>query len=195
MRRTTVLVVLLLALVGTAGVFASGKKEQPAQPGAPGAPYGAPGPRGNFRPPRAQGWPQGPTFSEEKTTVTGQLYYKNRIHPELKGGGKDCELLVPRFYVHELNLQEGVAVTVEGYEVTGMPYRWDEADNAVRIWVTKAIIDGKEYDLQRNAQAPWLGGHRRGMMGPRGRGEWGRGRYGPPCWGDDWGPGPYGRHG
>lgn len=173
MKRTTVLVVLLLALVGAAGVFASGNKEQPAQPGAPG-------PRG------AYGRGAAPEFSEEKITVTGQLYFRNLMHPELKSGGKEYELLVPRFYVYDLDLQEGTTVTVEGYEVTGMPYFEQESEDEVHLWVTKAVVNGQEYDLERYGMGGWMGGPRGGMMGPRGRGSWGRGSYGPSCWGD-WG--------
>ena len=65
-----------------------------------------------------------------------------------------------------MDLEDGQTVTVEGYTVEGMPCFEDEEE--VHIWVTKAIIDGKEYDMEAGG---FRGGHmgsRRGMgmMGP-----------------------------
>lgn len=174
MKRMMMLAAALLVISGTAGVFASGDKEQPEQQPQAG-PWGAPGYRG------MPGAGQGPTFSEEKLSVSGELYFKNLIHPVLKSGGKEYYLMAPRFHLYELELQEGTEVSVEGYQVTGMPtgmpYAEPQADkDDLFLWVTKAVIGGKEYDLQRPGFAP-----RAGMMGgPRGRGDW-----------NHWGPMPY----
>jgi hypothetical protein len=169
MNVKKILVLLVLAGVAAAGAFASGNREQPT------------------RPDLAPCW-RGAELSEETVTVTGQVYFANRIHPELKSGSTEYELLVPRFYAYELDLKEGQTVTVEGYAVEGMPcYGFGDEEEA-HLWVTKATIDGKEYDL---ASA----GFRGGPMGP----EWGYG-MGPrmggrrsPGWGmmdrnpRDWG--------
>ena len=73
MLLSLVLIPILLAGVGLSA-FASGQSEDPAQtPGRPG-PWGD------------RGWDQrpAPTFSEETVTVTGEVYFDNRMHPELK---------------------------------------------------------------------------------------------------------------
>ena len=69
-----------------------------------------------------------PELSEETIIVTGRLYFENLIHPELTSGDVEYELLVPRFYVDELDLEEGQTVTVEGYTVEGMPCCEDEEE-------------------------------------------------------------------
>jgi hypothetical protein len=146
MNAKKIIIVLLIAGVAAAGAFASGNKEDDRL-----------GPRG-----------YAPQLSEETITVTGQLYFENRMHPELKSGGEEYELLVPRFYVYELDLEEGQTVTIEGYTAEGMPCREDEEEGELHIWVTKAVIDGEEYDLgdgPRWGMGPGMG-PRRGMMGP-----------------------------
>jgi len=146
MNAKRIIILLLIAGVAAAGVFASGNKED------------------EWRMPRGEA----PDFSEETITVTGELYFENRMHPELKSGSEEYELLVPRFYAYDLDLEDGQTVTVEGYTVEGMPCFEDEEHKEVHIWVTKAIIDGKEYDMEAGG---FRGGHmgsRRGMgmMGP-----------------------------
>ncbi|UCF96990.1 MAG: hypothetical protein JSV89_17705 [Spirochaetaceae bacterium] len=175
MNAKKIVLLLLIAGVAAAGAFASGNKEnEPARPDWRRAPQG-----------------EAPEFSEETVTVTGQLYFENRMHPELKSGTKEYELLVPHFYAYELDLQDGQTITVEGYTVEGMPCYEEEDDEEIHIWVTKAVIDGEEYDLERGG---FRGGHmdpRWGMgpgMAPRG-GMMGRRPYGsgdPRDWGRRW---------
>ncbi len=155
--------VLCMALAGTA--FASGQKE-------PQAPAASPG----------QAAP------EQKLVVTGALAFQNLIHPTLKSGDKVYELMVPRRLVYQSGLKEGAQVTVEGYQVQGMPWRAGRDDGNIDLFVTKATIDGKEYDLSqfRGRGYGWGRGGRgwgRGMMG-------GAGGYGPnggPGYGPRWG--------
>lgn len=178
-----VLIPVLLGGVAATGAFASGQSEEPSRP------YGR---RGQGP---GQEWPA-PTFSEDTIKVTGELYFQNRMHPELESGGKDYELLVPRYYVYEADLKEGQTVTVEGYTVTGMPMFEGEDGDEVHLWVTKAIIDGKEYDLERYGRGPmWGGGPGYGHhMWGGGRG-W-SGRRGPAPYGGGFGPcGPGGGYG
>ena len=172
MNRKTMWIALLALAVAAAGAFASGKKEDekygrgfygPGPGGCPGCGSGAGrgwqgrgGPRAQ-RGPWAQDEEYGLKFSEDKLTVTGPVYFQNRMHAELKAGGKDYELMVPRFYLYELELKEGQEVTVEGYVAQG--------DEESYLWVTKAVIDGKEYDLERGGRGRGRGP---GMMGPRG---------------------------
>jgi hypothetical protein len=175
MNAKRIIILLLIAGVAAAGVFASGNKEDESEAARPDW----------RRMPRGEA----PEFSEETITVTGELYFENRMHPELKSGGEEYELLVPRFYAYDLDLKEGQTVTVEGYTVEGMPCCEDEEEEEVHIMVTKAVIDGKEYDLEGRG---FWGGHmgsRRGM-GP-GMGMMGPGRrpYGDSDtrdWGRRW---------
>ena len=180
-KRMLLSLVLIPILLGGVGLsaFASGQSEDDTQPGRPG-PWGG------------RGWDQrpAPTFSEETVTVTGQVYFDNRMHPELKSGAKEYELLVPRYYLYEVDLEDGDTVTVEGYTVTGMPMFEEEDGDEVHLWVAKAVIDGKEYDLERYGYGRGPG--RGGRMG-MGRAPYG---YGPPCgpggYGPDWGRRPWG---
>jgi hypothetical protein len=175
MNAKRIIILLLIAGVAAAGVFASGNREDESDAARPDW----------RRMPRGEA----PEFSEETITVTGELYFENRMHPELKSGGEEYELLVPRFYAYDMDLKEGQTVTVEGYTVEGMPCCEDEEEEEVHIMVTKAVIDGKEYDLEGRG---FWGGHmgsRRGM-GP-GMGMMGPGRrpYGDSDtrdWGRRW---------
>lgn len=171
MNAKKIIILLLIAGVAAAGVFASGNKEDKSDVARPDW----------RRMPRGEA----PDFSEETVTVTGELYFENRMHPELKSGSKEYELLAPRFYAYDLDLKDGQTVTVEGYTVEGMPCCEEEEEGEVHIWVTKAIIDGKEYDLEADG---FRGGHmgsRRGMgmMGP-GRRPYGDGEQ--RDWGRRW---------
>lgn len=175
-----VLIPILLGGFGATAAFASGQSEDPAQP------YGRRGPW----PGRGYDERPVPTFSEETITVTGQLYFDNRMHPELKSGAKEYELLVPRHYLYEVDLKEGQTVTVEGYSVTGMPRFEAEDGEEVHLWVTRAVIEGKEYDLERYGRS-----FGRGRMGMRGGARYGYGPCGPGGYGPDWGRRPWGRGG
>jgi len=141
--------VLALALTGLA--FASGQKEPEATAGA---------------------------ATGEKLTLTGNVYVQDKLHPVLKSGGKEYELMVPPFLVAEIDLKEGSEITIEGYTVLGMGWhrQAEDADDDIDVRVTKATIDGKDYDLAQYF-GPMMGGQagygRGGMM--RGRGAWGPG--------------------
>jgi hypothetical protein len=148
---TLVLIPILIGAAAVPGALASGQSEKRA----PG--YDRPGP------PQGRGYAErpAPTFSEETIAVTGPVYFRNRIHPELQSGGQEYDLLVPHVYAYELGLKDGQTITVEGHKVTGMP-RFEGEDAAVTyLWLTKAVIDGKEYDVKR-----YRGGRHRGGRGP-----------------------------
>jgi hypothetical protein len=173
MNRKLMVALLLAGLVAAAGAFASGNKEDKAPQQGPGfygpGPYGCPGPGAWWRGGRGYGRGYGPwmhgrgwdkddwlKFSDEKVTVTGPVYFERRMHAEVKAEGKTYEMMVPRFYLYELDLKDGQNVTVEGYVAAG--------DEENYMWVTKAVIDGKEYDLERYRRGP--------MMGPSGGRGW-----------------------
>ncbi len=151
MKAKTLVFLFLIAGLAATGVWASGDKEDQLQPPAPG-----------WRAPQGEA----PTVSEQTITVTGQLYFQNLMHPELKAGNQEYELLVPRYYAYQLDLEEGATVTVEGYTVEGLPCYEGEDEEEVHLWVTKAIIDGREYDLERGGFWGGRMGPGMGMMGP-----------------------------
>ena len=112
-------------------------------------------------------------FSGETITVTGTLSLENWMHPELEADGIEYELLVPRFRGGP-DLEEGEIVTVEGYTIEGMPCcDQEEGHDEIHLWVTKAIVDGEEFDLENEG---WRGGMMgRGMMGGWRSGQIGKG--------------------
>ncbi|MBN2553391.1 MAG: hypothetical protein JXB06_11515 [Spirochaetales bacterium] len=173
MNVKRIVVMLVIAGVAAGGVFASGNKEQQPEPTRPDWRRVPPG--------------DAPELSEETIRVTGQLYFENRMHPELESGGMEYELLVPRFYAYDLDLEEGQTVTIEGYTVEGMPCCEGEDEEEVHIWVTKAVIDGQEYDLQAEGfRGGFMGPHGgMGMMRP-GRRPYGYGDRDPRDWGRRW---------
>jgi hypothetical protein len=160
MVKKTLATIAALGLVLSAAAFASGQKEPPAAgSGAPGS--GAPG---QAAPAQA---------ARQKIVLTGPLSYKNLIHPTVKSGDKVFELLVPRHLIFEAGLKEGSQVTVEGYKVPEGALRRPGDDGENEVFVTKATVDGKEYDLSRFRGGPGFG--RRGGRGPGYGQQWGRG--------------------
>jgi hypothetical protein len=85
----------------------------------------------------------------EKITLTGALSFTNLVHPTLKSGDKVYTLLVPRRLIYQSSLKEGANVSVEGYQATVLPPWADVATGTIAVYVTKATIDGKEYDLSQ----------------------------------------------
>lgn len=178
-------VAAVLFLAGGSVVFAEGQSEAPA--------------------------PQGPgnvkvTVASETTTVTGQLHFINLIHPVIKNGTTEYELLVPRYDVYQAGIKDGQTITVEGYKVDGDiggPFygRNQSVDQTPKLLVTSATVDGKTYDLQAWADRFKVALDYRGERGPMmGYGPAGRGDFGPgsggwrhpgygPGYGPSYGPG------
>jgi hypothetical protein len=154
MAKKILAISLVLGLALAAVSFASGQKE-PAAPGQSAVP--------------------GQADKGQKLVLTGNVAFQNLIHPTLKSGDKVYELMVPRFLVYRANLKEGAQVTVEGYEVRGMMSGSQGDDGNIDVFVTKATINGKDYDLSQ-FRGPRGGGYGRGrgMMGGQGGG-YGRG--------------------
>jgi hypothetical protein len=123
----------------------------------------------------------------EKITVSGPVTFEDKRHPEIKSGGKEYELMVPRFALWNLDIEEGQLVSVEGYTIDGM-YCEEEDEDEVHLMVTKAKIGDKEYDLERDMQGAW--GGCQGTWGGPGSGRRGPGRRGYMMRG---GPNTYGR--
>ena len=158
MKTKMFIAAILMVTIAAGGVFASAQKDDRDEAYPPG--WG-----GRFRNDDFEG----PAFSEEKITVTGTLSFENWMHPGLESDGQEYELLVPRFR-GGLDLEEGQTVTVEGYTTEGMPCCEEEEDGEIHLWVTKAIIDGKEYELEEYGFRGMGGGMMgSGMMGGRRR--------------------------
>ena len=160
----TISLVLGLALAGMA--FAGGQKEPGVQ-----APAQA-----------------GPDANGPKVVVTGSVSINNLIHPTIKSGDKVYELLVPRYLVYRSGVKEGTKVTVEGYTVQGRPAARQSDDGNIDLFVTKATIDGKDYDLTQYRGGRFANGDRGGYCGgPRGRWMGGPGRgFRGPMMGGGW---------
>ena len=208
-KKITVIVLTGALLAGAAfGAFAAGQSET-TQPGTSGtnqtAPaYGGYGPRGwtnqqGTAQPNQQ-WGRGPANrpgymmgyqfnKEDEVTVEGKLYYENLMHPELKTGSEEYELLVPRHLVYEAGIEDGTVVKVTGYKVANPPMDNDkDSEEEIHLFVTKAEINGKEYDIRSEIGAVGMGpaGRAGTFCGPIGRmggrpGYSGRGRT--PGWG------------
>jgi len=171
MKSKIIAVSIILMLTGLVAVFATGQREELERT------YGPRGGRGGMM--GMWGADQG-----EKITVSGPVYFKDKLHPEIKSGDKEYELLVPRFAFWNLDIEEGQSVSVEGYTVEGM--YCDTADeDEVHLLVTKAKIGDKEYDLESDAQGAW-GGPGRGGRGPGRRGNMMRGWNGSNTYGRGW---------
>lgn len=175
-KANLLVITAVLFLAGGSLVFAGGQKETPA-PQGPGAA-------------RAQS-DQQVSVANELTTVTGQINFVNLIHPVIKSGGTEYEMIVPRIDVYRAGVKEGQTITVKGYVVKGLPRGpyFDgsaNADTTPMLLVSSATINGKSYDLSQWADHFKLALKYRGEYGP---GPGYRG-YGPMM-----GYGPRGRSG
>ncbi len=174
MTKKILLSALALTLVLATAAFAGGQKEPVPGSTAPAAPAA--------RPPFASG---------EKLTLTGTLSLTGEWHPVLLSGGKEYELMVPRFLAANLDVKDGEQVSVEGYVVQGMR-RGGQDDDDIDLFVTKATIKGKEYDLSQY-RGQMMGGRGAGprgwQPGTRGGRAWGPGMRGGRGWNGGGGPG------
>jgi len=178
-KRITIMVLSALILAGTGmGLMASGQSENTKtattqsqwQRGRSGRP----------------GYMMTNNFTKENAvTVTGKLYYQNTLHPELKTEKAEYELLVPRFLIYNAGIKDGTEISVSGYKVDNPPMeRVKDESNDVHIYVTKATLNGKTYDISSETEKYGMHGNPRyayngkpgsSMQGRRG-GNTGRGR-------------------
>jgi hypothetical protein len=107
----------------------------------------------------------------ETATLTGTISISS-FPPVLTADGKEYYVMVPPWAVDDVELTDGQEITVEGFVHQG--YGRFAAPGSNVIAVTKAVIDGTEYEVDR-------------------QGFGGRYAYGP-CW-DDRSYGPRGGRG
>lgn len=177
MKAKVVSIVLLAVAVSAPAAFARGTKDDAPQATGPWA----------------RGW-KGPEVSEKKTELSGTLSLKD-WHPVLKTDKEEVVLMIPGHRRYDVDVKEGDSVKVEGYMVEGGPRRGDKDQKA--LLVTKAVVNGKEYEIDQRSWGPMaMGPGGPGMMRrPHGR-PYGGMRGGPGMMGQDWGPQPgYGPRG
>jgi hypothetical protein len=167
MKAKVLTIVLLVAGALATPAFARGAKDDAAPPAGPAAP----------------GW-RAPGVSQTKTEVTGKLSFDD-WHPTLKTDKEEYALMVPGRYRYDIDVKEGDTIKAEGYLVENAP--WCADDNEKGLLVTKAVVNGKEYEIDQRGWGP-------GAMGPGGRGRpYGYGGMrGRGMMGGNWGPGPRG---
>ena len=124
MRRVSVFVAAVLAVVAAAAAWSEGSQEGET----PEAPRG---------------------FAEELITITGPVDVDENGRPVITSEGKTYSLMVPRFAVSgaDLDVDQGEKITVEGFAMA-QPFwsEWDD-ESVIPIHVVSAVIDGEEYDL------------------------------------------------
>lgn len=146
-KRITIMVLSALILAGTGmGLMASGQSENTQQT-APQSQWQ----RGRSGGP---GYMMSNSFTKEnEITVTGKLYYQSTLHPELKTDKADYELLIPRFLIFDAGIKDGTEASVSGYKVENPPMeRIKDDSNDVHIYVTKATVNGKTYDINSETE-------------------------------------------
>ncbi len=108
----------------------------------------------------------------ELLSLSGTLRLEYGERPTLLTGGEEYELMYPPFLDDGVEIENGEAVTIEGFLVPGPRRSTDDEENYLHV--TKAVIDGEEYDLAMMGgpggrfarKAPgYSGGRRGGMMG------------------------------
>ena len=97
----------------------------------------------------------------ELITVNGSLTLINGELPTIDSNGTTYSFMAPWIQVQDLELENGMAISVEGYEMPGQPLQWDSAEKS--LMVTKAVVNGEEIKIDHEAGTY-------GMMGSRGFG-------------------------
>ena len=119
--------------------------------------------------------------SKEKISLTGELSIKNRVLPELKVGNEVYKLMVPRFCMVNLEVDEGTEVLLEGVILKV------KKDVNIRILnegdkvflVTKAIINGEEYNPEEESEECTGPHNSMGRKGFNRKGHHGQGGHDP----------------
>ena len=125
----------------------------------------------------------GRDFPEETTTLTGTIDISD-FPPVLTADGKEYLVMVPRFLADDIEIEDGSTVTLEGY--VHEAYGRFASDDTEVISVTKATIDGTEYEVDRRGTggrfARGAAPYGEGCCGPRGQSNMQRGSNQPRGW-------------
>jgi hypothetical protein len=152
MKRSMLVSMIILVVLGAGVAIAEGQYESPQ------APTDAYGPGRRMQP----GWGMNPGWNPEdyqepeRITVTGAVNLENSWFPTIMSEGTEYDVMVPRYHLASINLENDQSVTVEGYlfDDTRRPGTAVGGDELPVIHVTKAIISGTEYDLSEQFSGP-----------------------------------------
>ena len=97
----------------------------------------------------------------ETVELTGRITFEDWPHPEFSSGGKSYELMIPPPGM-DIEVEPGQTIMIEGYRVE--PGQLPEGTDSEYLMVTKAVVNGKEYDLSRPSRDAGPDG-RSGMRG------------------------------
>ena len=84
-------------------------------------------------------------LSEKTTTVTGTINLVEDGHVELIVGNETYELVYPYRLSYAADLQNGMEITVDGFEAEGL--RMDNDSTTKNLVLKSATINGETYDL------------------------------------------------
>jgi len=125
---------------------------------------------------------------QETVTVSGTLHLAEGEFPYIEQDGVKIALSAPRQDLEEIEVTDGMTLTVEGFEAPGPGLRWEEMDKV--LMVTKAIVNGEEITIEHNADGSGFRGGvemaygRQGGRGSgRNQGRPSRGKGGPSAGG------------
>ena len=104
----------------------------------------------------------------EVVALSGSLVLVNGELPFIESEGTKYTLMAPWYEVSELELENAMEVTVEGYEMPRKFLQWDDSEKS--IMVTKAIINGEEIVIEHPMDGERMMGGFGGHRGPGGPG-------------------------
>ena len=129
MKKITLTIVLIT--LAAMAVFASGNSEENSMPWEQG--------QGQTQ------YQSNAVISKDSTTVTGKVNLVENGHIELIVGSETYELVYPYRLSYAADLQDGMEITVEGFEAEGL--RMDNDSATKNLVLKSATIDGETYDL------------------------------------------------
>lgn len=178
--KKTALVLLLVA--GTAAALsASGKQDEDAQfyGRGPGMMGGSRFSEEEYAEWREQREAERAEYLEtlETISITGTLTLVNGELPVVENDGTAYTIMAPWHGLGDLQLENGMTVSVEGYKMPARALQWD--DSEVVLMATKAVVNGEEIVIEHPMDGEGFRGGFGGPMGGRGsRGSRGGGRGG-----------------
>jgi len=81
----------------------------------------------------------------EPLTLSGTLEFTDPYHPGLNDDGEVYGLMYHPFVDDDIDVRDGDTITVEGFLMPGPRWQGEGIDQYLRV--TKAVIDGKEYEV------------------------------------------------
>lgn len=105
-------------------------------------------------------------------SLTGNLVLNNGELPYMESEGSKVSFMAPWRDLGDLELVNGMNLTVEGYQMPMRNLQWD--DSEITVMVTKAVIDGKDIVVEHpmDGESRMMGGFggRRGSGSRGGKG-------------------------